>query len=454
MGIEGVIVRGEGMDLTGIVSLQKDYFSEREMVSIGFRKNSLEKLLEALDDFESAIFEVEKADLNKSEAEVRLTELDLIRQSIHYALKHIDGWARMKRVPSSWKIMPARSYIIKEGYGSVLIMASWNCPLYLSLIPLIGAIAAGNCAVIRTSGRAPATGRVLKDMINGIFDKKYVYVIEENLPYSEVLEQDYDFIFFSGGERVGKSVMKTAAERLIPVSLQLGGKNPCIIDSHVDIEMAARKIAWGKILNAGQTALAPDYILIPPEIKKEFIDALVASFRKLLGDSYGNNNYSKIINLHHYMQLRTLIEKCDDCIGGIYNDSILRIEPAIFPNCTWNDSIMREEIYGPILPVIEYTDAAEMLRELKRRPKPVACYIFSEEEDFVRTMLREVSFGSGCINDVIIQKAAVNLPLGGVGRSGMGNYNGKAGFDLFTHEKSVVGRRNSFDHRSRYKPFM
>ena len=441
------------IDLESIVRSQREFFYTNATKDILFRKNSLEKLLDSISENEPAIYTALKQDLNKAEQEAYMTEVSLVIGAIKFAIKNLDAWSRPLKVKTSKALFPAKSMIVKEPYGVALIMAPWNYPFYLSMAPLIGAIAAGNCAIVKTSKNSPNTSGAVVDIINSTFDRNYVYAIDEVISYDEILSKRFDYIFFTGSERVGKTVMRAAADNLTPVTLELGGKSPCIIDETADIDVTARKIMWGKILNAGQTCVAPDYVLVPVRIKQQLIDALKKYAKEFIGDPFTNNDYPRIINLHHYMRLKNLIDKASGVIGGRCDDNQMRIEPAIFTEATFDSDIMRNEIFGPILPVIGYDDREEMIAVLKRRPKPLACYIFTEDTESAEELLRDLSFGGGCINDCVMHMGNENLPFGGVGTSGMGSYHGKAGFDTFTHEKSVLKVRGNVDIGFRYPPY-
>ena len=428
------------IDLDAIVRSQREFFYTRATRDIMFRKNSLEKLLDSILENEPAIYTALKQDLNKSEREAELTEVGIVKDSIKYALKNLDTWARPRKVKTPMSLFPSKSIIYKEPYGVALIMAPWNSPFYLTMTPLIGAIAAGNCAVVKTSKNSPYTSGVVVDIINSTFDRNYVYAIEEVISYDEILGRNYDYIFFTGSERVGRTVMRAAADSLTPVTLELGGKNPCIVDETVDIDMTAYKIMRAKIINAGQSCVAPDYVLVPVRLRQQLVDSLSRYAREFIGDPFTNNDYPRIINLHHYMRLKTLIDKSrsGEVIGGRCDDNQMRIEPAIIPDASFDSDIMRNEIFGPILPVIGYDDRDELIAILKRRPKPLACYIFTEDKPSADELIDDLSFGGGCVNDCMLHMTNENLPFGGVGSSGMGSYRGKAGFDTFTHCKSIL----------------
>ena len=439
--------------MEAVVSTQREYFYSGVTKDIQFRKNSLEKLLESVTENSPAICTGLKQDLNKSEYEVYLTEIGNVIRSVKYALKHIDEWNRPHKVKTPGFLFPGKSMYTREPYGVTLIMAPWNYPFLLTMAPLISSIAAGNCVIIKTSKSSPATSGAIVDMINSTFDRNYVYAIEEVLPYDEILRQNYDYIFFTGSERVGKTVMRAASEHLTPVTLELGGKNPAIVDNTANIDLAARKIMWGKILGAGQTCVAPDYVLAHADIKDELVNALSRYSREFTGDPFTNNDYPRIVNLHHYMRLKNLINREKDVIGGRCDDNQMRIEPAVFPNVTFDSPVMKDEIFGPILPIVTYDDTDYMLDKLMRRPSSLSTYVFSNNKAFCRRMMRDIASGSCCINDCIIHLSNEELPFGGVGTSGMGRYHGLTGFETFTYEKSIFKMKGNVDINLRYPPY-
>lgn len=441
------------MELSSVIKTQREFFNKDTTKSIGFRKNALEKLLESVYENEPAIYAALKSDLGKSEMEAYMTEVSQVIHEIKYAIKHLESWAKPKKVKTPLALMPGKSKIVREPYGVALIMAPWNYPFQLALVPLIGAIAGGNCAILKTSKSSPCTSGVVVDIINSTFDRNYVYAIDEIIPYDEILKQKYDYMFFTGSERIGKTVMRAAAENLTPVTLELGGKSPCIVDSNADVDRAARKIMWGKILNAGQTCVAPDYAFVHENVKEEFIHAAKKYAKEMVDDPFVNEDYPHIISLHHFIRLKNIIERESQVIGGRYDDKKLIIEPTILPEANFESMAMKSEIFGPILPIITYDDIGEVKDILKNSPKPLALYVFSKDKYFVEDIINNISFGGGCINDVIFHLANENLPFGGVGSSGMGNYHGKAGFDTFTHEKSIYSVKASFDVDFRYPPY-
>ena len=440
------------MTIHSIVLAQQKFFQTDTTKDLAFRRDALSKLLTAIEENESAIFEALKKDLGKSEMESYMTEVGLVISAIRHAMTSLNKWAKPIRHKTPITHFPAKSYVINEPYGVVLILSPWNYPFFLSISPLIGAIAAGNCAILKTSRSSSYTSEVIASIINNTFSSNYIHVLNMNVDYNEILNCKYDYIFFTGSERVGRIVMRHASENLTPVTLELGGKSPCIIDQSADLKSTAKKIAWGKILNAGQTCVAPDYVVIPAELKEEFISLLQKYFHELLPNALDNDNYGRIINLHHFIRLKNLIGNASSVIGGKVDEKNFKIEPAIFVDASFDDPIMKNEIFGPILPVIAYNDLDEILNIIKQRPKPLACYIFGKNHAFQEKIISSLSFGGGCINDTIMHVANEHIPFGGVGSSGMGNYHGKYSFQTFSHQKSIV-ISGFFDVPVRYQPY-
>lgn len=441
------------MDLNLVVKSQRDYFNTDCTRDVEFRRNSLIKLYESINDNEEVIYAALKSDLGKTEQEAYMTEVGIVKESIRYAIKHIESWTKTKKVKTPMFLFPGKSRIVQEPYGVVLIIAHWNYPILLSLVPLVSAIAAGNCAIIKTSKNCPYTSSIIANIVNGVFDRKQIYVIDEAVPHDEILRQKYDYIFFSGSERVGKTVLRYANENMTPVTLEMGGKCPCIVDQTADVEMAAKKIMWGKLLNAGQSANAPDYVLVHETVKEQLISELSRYAKAFIGDPFTNDSYPHIVSLHHYMRLKNCIAREKNVIGGRGDDKRLIIEPTIIKDASYDSMIMKNEIFGPILPVITYNDYEEMVTELKMRQKPLALYLFSENDRFIKYVIERIPFGGGCINDVMLHVANENLPYGGVGNSGMGKYRGKAGFDTFSHSKSIYLLPSNHDMKQRYQPY-
>ena len=338
------------MTLESIVNLQKGYSYAGITKDVHYRKESLERLLESIVDNEPAIYAALYQDLGKSEMESYMTEVALVKQEIRFAINHLENWAHPKRVRTPLFLFPAKSYIYKDPYGVVLIIAPWNYPVSLSLIPLVGALAAGNCAVVKCSKKCINTFHVIASIINSTFDKKYVYAIDdESISHDEILSQNYDYIFFTGSERVGKNIIRTASQRMIPFSLELGGKSPCIIGPDADIDLAAKRIMWAKIINAGQSCIAPDYVLVPKEVKEDFWIKAKEHASEMVRDPFNNDSYPNIINLHHFMRLTKYIMGERNVFGGRYDDKQLKIEPTIFPDVSFDSDIMKEEISKQII---------------------------------------------------------------------------------------------------------
>ena len=441
------------MELKSIVEKQKEFFKKDTTKSVELRINILHGFEKAIRDNEKQILSALYEDLSKSEAEAYMTEIGIVYGEIHEALKNIKKWCKPKRVRGSLGTFPAKSYVYSEPYGVVLIMAPWNYPFNLSLSPLVASIASGNCAVIKCSKESKNTSKIIRDIINKTFEEEYIYCIDSELDYDEILHQRYDFIFFTGSARVGKIIMRVASENLTPVSLELGGKSPCIIDETADIKLSAKRIIWGKLLNAGQTCVSIDYIVVHKNIKEEFIKYLQEEIELRYPDARNNKSYPKIINPHHYERLLNLIKTESNVIGGKSNDNERKIEPTIFPDVYFDREIMKNEIFGPLLPIIEYDDIDKVINIIKAREKPLACYIFSQRKENADYIINSLSYGGGCVNDTIMQLANSHIPFGGVGNSGMGSYHGKHGFDLLSHKKGIVKNKKIFDLPFRYAPF-
>jgi aldehyde dehydrogenase (NAD+) len=384
-----------------------------------------------------------------------MSEIGMVRDEIRHFIKHMKRWSKPKRVPTPLAQFPSKSYIMAEPYGVVLIMAPWNYPFQLCIEPLIGAIGAGNCAVIKPSAYAPATSKIIAQIIEKIYPSDYIAVVEggrkEN---SELLENRFDYIFFTGSTNVGKTVMEAASKHLTPISLELGGKSPAIIDKSANIPLFAKRIAFGKYLNAGQTCVAPDYVLVHESIKNEFVEALKISIKDFFGNNpLLNDNLPKIINEKHFLRLLDLMKNENIVIGGRNDKTRLLIEPTVMTDITYDSAIMQEEIFGPILPILAYNDINDVISDLKTREKPLALYIFSTNSYIQKKITNSLSYGGGCINDTIVHLATSKMGFGGVGYSGMGSYHGKFSFDTFTHYKGILNKSNWLDLPMRYHPY-
>ncbi|HCS87525.1 MAG TPA: aldehyde dehydrogenase family protein [Bacteroidales bacterium] len=443
------------MNTACVVEKQRAFFRAGNTLPLAFRHEALKKLYAAIKHREEDLQQALCHDLGKSSAEAFMCEIGLTLSEISYVRRHLNRWARDVRKPTPLTNFPALDRIVQEPYGVVLVMSPWNYPVLLTLEPLVGAIAAGNCAILKPSAYSPHTSDVLAQLIRETFSEEYVAVVTggraEN---SDLLEQRFDYIFFTGGVRVGKLVLEKAAKHLTPVTLELGGKSPCIIDHTADLPLAARRLAFGKWLNCGQTCIAPDYVLIEHEVHDELIRLLKEEIRKMFysGDSL-SNDYGKIINQKHFDRLSALIDRGKVVCGGGLFPQTLRIEPTVMDNVTPADAVMQEEIFGPVLPVITVDNMQEAESFVLSREKPLALYLFSNDKNVQNRFIRNLSFGGGCINDTIMHIASSRLPFGGVGNSGMGAYHGKHSFSTFSHAKPVVYKPYGLDLPLRYAPY-
>ena len=432
----------------------RKYFKTGETRSVKFRIKQLKALKKALLQYDEKIIEALHDDLNKSSFEAVMTETGIIQEEINYYIKNLKKLARPKKVKVPLTLMPGKSEIYSEPYGVVLIMSPWNYPVQLTLYPLIAAIAAGNCAVVKLSEFSENTSRVLAHLISETFPSEYVRAVRgDAVTGAALLLERYDYIFFTGNQNVGKIVMKSASANLTPVTLELGGKSPCIIDYTADIKDAAKKIVWGKSLNAGQTCVAPDYILCHSRVKKELISALIAECSMIYGaHTSEHEDFPKIISKKHFERSLRLIDTSKIVYGGTVDIPSLKIDFTIMDNVTFNDRIMQEEIFAPILPVIEYTNIDDMIEELKEQDKPLALYLFTKDKNIEEKVISSISFGGGAVNDVLIHITNPNAPFGGVGASGMGAYHGKYSFETFSHQKHIYKKYSFFDNKLRFFP--
>ena len=440
------------MHIHEIVQAQRDYFLAGRTRSYAFRRESLQRMRRYILKREADILSALKADLNKPEYEGYMTETGIALNELEHAARRLKKWMRPVKARTPMAQFPAKSLIIPEPYGVALIMSPWNYPFQLSVTPLIGAIAAGNCAVVKPSAYAPHTSRIIAELIGECFAPEHITAVEggrgEN---SALLEERFDYIFFTGGISVGKKVMEAAARSLTPLSLELGGKSPCIVWADADIDSAARRIAFGKCLNAGQTCVAPDYLLVHERVKDELISSISAAFRDFFSGAY--EEIPVIINDRHFERLQNLMRGERIVFGGSCDRERRFIEPTILDNPSWESPVMNEEIFGPILPVIAFSDLDEAIKTVRSRPKPLALYLFTRDKKVEQKALDEISFGGGCVNDTVMHLATPYMGFGGVGESGMGSYHGKKSFDTFTHYKSMLIRRNRFDWPLRYRPY-
>ena len=440
-------------DYTQLIQKQRDFFNTNTTKSVAFRIDALKKIYKWTQEHEKQILLALKQDLNKSAFEAYATEIGIVLSEISHTLKYIKKWAKPKRVCTPLTSFKAKSYILSEPFGVALIMSPWNYPFQLAMVPLITAIGAGNCAVVKPSAYSPATSQIIFDMANDLFDEKFVSVIlggrEEN---QGLLDQKFDYIFFTGGVEVGKTVMSAASKNLTPVTLELGGKSPCIIDQTADINLSAKRLIWGKLINCGQTCIAPDYLCVHSSVKEK----IIAKIKEYITEFYGenplqNDSYPKMVNKKHFDRVFGLMDGKVH-VGGTCDEQTLKIAPTLI-DATWESKAMQQEIFGPVLPVIEFDDLDEVISKIKSRPKPLALYLFTKDKSVENKVSTSVSFGGGCVNDTIMHIATNNMPFGGVGDSGMGGYHGKFGFDTFSHKKSVVKKSLAIDIKLRYPPY-
>ena len=443
------------MDIPKIVNQQKKLFNSNSTKEVSLRIETLKKLKKVLKENEQELYTAIYTDFKKSEFETYLTELSLIYNELNDAIRNLKKWSKKKRVRTNLANFPAKSYVIPEPLGTVLVISAWNYPYQIALIPAISALAAGNTVVIKTSEIPNNTSRVLAELINSSFDVNHLTVIEGGVETTtELLKQEFDKIFFTGSTNIGKIIYKAAAENLTPVTLELGGKSPTFILKDCDIKLTAKRIVWAKFLNAGQTCIAPDYLLVEKEIKEQLLAALKTEIELAypLGNII-NENYVQIINDAHFQRLTNLIPTDKIYLGGEYNIEERVIHPTILHNINFKDLIMKEEIFGPLLPVISFDNLDDVISKVKKKEKPLALYIYSKNKKIINKILNEISFGGGAINESLVHLSNPNLPFGGVGASGIGSYHSKAGFDTFTHYKSILHKSFLFEPSIKYLPF-
>ncbi len=433
------------------------YFNTGVTKDVKFRLEQLDILKDTIKKYEKDVLAALYQDLRKNEFEAYTTELGIVYESISYMKKHLQKWMEPRSVKTPIALMPSKSFIVQEPYGTVLIIAPFNYPFQLVMEPLLGAIIGGNCAVIKPSEATPNTTRVIAQIISEAFHPHYVRVVEgEKEETSLLIHAAFDFIFFTGSVNVGKIVMEAASKRLTPIALELGGKSPAIVDHTANLEIAAKRIVWGKFVNSGQTCIAPDYVLVEEKVKDKFIDLL----QKTIQQFYGSNpqespDLGRIVNRNHFDRLQRMLDQEREQIifGGDYDPEDLFIQPTLLKDIDFTSPSMQEEIFGPILPIISYQDLPATIRHIKKMPKPLAAYMFSEHERAQNYFLEELPFGGGCINDTITHAGSVHLPFGGVGNSGIGAYHGEASFLLFTHQKSILKKNTSIPVNIVFPPY-
>ncbi|MGG0457034.1 aldehyde dehydrogenase [Bacillus mycoides] len=440
------------MSISSIVNKQKEYFYKGHTRSVETRKNNLKKLYDGIQRLEDEIFQALKLDLNKSVHESFTTEIGYVLKEISFQMKHISSWSKPKRVRTALTHFGSKGKVVPEPYGVKLIIAPWNYPFQLAIAPLVGALAAGNTVVLKPSELTPNVSQVLTRMLEELFPEELVSVVEGGVEESTaLLKEPFDYIFFTGSVGVGKVVMEAAAKKLTPLTLELGGKSPCIVHKDAKLDVTARRIVWGKFLNAGQTCVAPDYMYVHSSVKEQLIEALRHEIAEQYGkDALQNDNYVRIVSERHFERLCTFLQDGKPVIGGNYTKETLHIEPTVLTNVTWESAVMEDEIFGPILPIIEYDKIEEVIETIQHHPKPLALYVFSEDRKVQEKVTSNISYGGGCINDVVYHLATPYLPFGGVGSSGLGSYHGEQSFRTFSHYKSILSQSTAFDMKIRY----
>ncbi len=438
-----------------ILKKQHAFFAEGSTLNLGVRESALKKLYRAIKRNESVILDALRQDLGKSNMEAFMCEVGLSLTEISHMLKNMKRYASTQWHPTPLTNFHADSLVMKKPYGNVLIMSPWNYPFLLTMEPLIDAVAAGNTVIVKPSAYAPATSAVIDKLISENFDEGYIACITGGRAENQqLLSLKFDKIFFTGSQAVGKEVLKKAAEHLTPVTLELGGKSPCIVDGSANLKLTARRIVFGKFLNCGQTCVAPDYILCESYVKDELVELIKKEIVRQFGrDALSNPSYGKIINEKHFKRLRGLIDEEKVVKGGNCDEKSLKIEPTVMDNVSWDDAVMQEEIFGPVLPVLTFDRIEEVRDIVEAHAHPLALYIFSKDKDNIRYLLKRCRFGGGCVNDVVVHLATPGLPFGGFGESGMGNYHGRYGFETFSHSCGILDKKLWLDLPMRYQPY-
>ncbi|WP_373530899.1 aldehyde dehydrogenase [Nostoc sp.] len=436
------------------VNKQRQFFQTGKTKNVEFRIETLKRLEQAIEENKDPIIQALKADLHKPGFEAYFEIIGVLTE-IKYALKNLKNWTKAQKVATPFHQFLSSAKVYHEPLGVILIIGPWNYPFNLIFTPLVGVIAAGNCAILKPSEIASHTSSVIADIIQKTFDPSFITVIKGGVETSkELLSESFDHIFFTGGTEIGKIVMSAAAQHLTPVTLELGGKSPCIVDDSVHIEYTAKRIVWGKFSNAGQTCTAPDYLLVNQKIKKDLLNSIKEQIQKFYGDDPStSHSYSRIINQRHFYRLSELLKDGRILVGGDTNLEVLYIAPTVIDQVSWKDKIMQEEIFGPILPVVEYTELSEAIHLVNKQPKPLALYFFSSNKKNQESVLQSTVSGGACINETVMQLTVPGLPFGGVGASGFGRYHGKAGFDTFSYQRGVLNKSFLLDLKWRYPPY-
>jgi aldehyde dehydrogenase (NAD+) len=442
-------------DIPAIVESQRRFFATGKTRDVEFRLEALKKLQKLLTEREAEITEALKLDLHKPELEAYSTEIANVLEDLKGVMKNLRKWARPQKISSPLVVLPAKSRIYSEPFGVTLIIAPWNYPFQLQIAPLIGALAAGNTAVLKPSEITPHTQRLLMRLMAEIFPREYVACVGGGVEETQaLLNERFDFIFFTGSTRVGRIVMEKAARNLTPVVLELGGKSPCIVDKNVNLKVTTRRIAWGKFMNSGQSCVAPDYLLIHKDIYQDFIKEFQATVKEFFGDDARQSaSFGRVVNQAHTDRLASLIDPKKVVFGGKVVREERYVEPTLMKDVAWTDKVMEDEIFGPVLPVMSYDNLDEVIRQINARPKPLSLYVFSSDSSVQQKVVETASYGGACVNDTMVHLANPDLPFGGVGESGMGSYHGQKSFDVFSHKKSVMIKPFWGDATMRYAPY-
>ncbi len=443
------------MEIQQIVENQRAFYATRATMPLSFRLNALQTLQQSIRQNEQNIFNALHEDLGKAALESYMTEVGMVLEEIRFAIKHLKNWQAPRKVRTPLAQFYGKSFIVPEPYGVALIMSPWNYPFLLTMEPLIGALAAGNCVILKPSNYSHNTSNIIADIIHRCFPAEYVEVVlggrQQN---TDLLNQRFDYIFFTGSVTVGRLVLESAVPGVTPVTLELGGKSPCIVDSTADIALAAKRIAFGKFLNAGQTCVAPDYVYVHSSKQQELVSAVNRALDSFFPwGALTDPEYPRIINQKHFDRLSSLLTGAHIVRGGETDPASLRIAPTLLTNTTWDDPVMQQEIFGPILPILTFNQMEEVIQAVNAHPKPLALYLFTTDPAVENQVVTSVAYGGGCINDTVIHLATTRMPFGGVGFSGMGSYHGKKSFDTFTHDKSIVKKANWIDLPMRYHPY-
>lgn len=429
---------------------QKQFYQSGKTRTLAFRIEALKQLKRSIRYYEADLLDAMKKDFNKGEAEAYLTEIGYVYNEINYTIKHLETWAETRKVKTPATHVGSTSKIYKEPYGVILIIAPWNYPFNLTIAPLIGAVSAGNTAILKPSEHTPAVAGVISNIVSLAFPEKYVASVEGGIETNQsLLNLPFNYIFYTGSSHVGRVVMESAAKHLTPVTLELGGKSPAIVTKNADIKLAAKRIVWGKFINAGQTCVAPDFVYVDASVKAALIHHMKRYTKKFYNDAFKTGTYMNIVNEKHFERLKDLIQG-DIVYGGTARPATLTIEPTIIDNVDFSDDVMQEEVFGPILPVLEFNSLDKALLDVRDLPDPLALYVFTDKKSEAKNVIRSVPFGGGAVNDTVFHLVNPHLPFGGRGNSGMGKYHGKYSFDTFTHKKSILHQTTCFDFPFRY----